>query len=415
METSELQNALAFSTLFENKIQNNVGLLLAMVTTFSEKYDAEIEKLPFHINIIDELHANENAHSRIFAQLLRYNKRNKYPFLESFVNDLCGFTLNIENPVVEKVDSCGRIDIPIFDNNYVLLIENKVTDQAPDQNTSEGGQLVRYVESVINTTNYKEKEIFVIYTPKYSREPSDDCWINKNGVSVKEKFKDRFRSVSYKDKIYPWLKECKKLILDQNDFYLQSAIDQYVDHLEGIFSLREINKNMNTTLQEFLKEQLQLDDSQPENAIDLLRNKRNELSAALNQIETLKTKYQNEIVLKAFNIWKSELKRDFPQYKIVEDDIYYRTNTYTLGILFEIEGNRFSALVECIIGDYLKTYFGISCTYTKNEKCEIPESLKNILEKNSLGQPERFWYGWKYTDISKGYTDLHNLIRQIEP
>ncbi len=173
MELKQFKSTLNFSKLLENRIQTNFLDLLKLLKDFRIIYDNETKKLPYHINIIDELHADENAHSRIFAKLLRYKKDNKFPFLEKFLKDVCGFDVSIEKPKVEKVDSCGRIDIPIFDKNYVVVIENKVTDKAPDQNTSKGGQLARYIETIKNDYNRNLGNIFVVYTPKYTREPSD--------------------------------------------------------------------------------------------------------------------------------------------------------------------------------------------------------------------------------------------------
>src|SRR5690606_12751079 len=159
-----------------------------LVGEFTKRYEIESEKLPYHINLSDELHAAENAHSRIFARLSRYKKDNTYPLLEGLLHEACGFEMNVDNPTVEEVDSSGRIDIPIFDKNYVVLIENKVTDQAPDQNTEAGGQLARYIETIKNSYARNEEDIFVVYTPKYSRDPSEECWINKEGLSYKDSF-----------------------------------------------------------------------------------------------------------------------------------------------------------------------------------------------------------------------------------
>ena len=42
--------------------------------SISRLYKRESEKSPYHINIIDELHANENAHTRILIKLLQFSK-----------------------------------------------------------------------------------------------------------------------------------------------------------------------------------------------------------------------------------------------------------------------------------------------------------------------------------------------------
>ena len=65
-------------------------------------------KLPYHLNIIDELHINENGHSRILTKLLQYKSdRGKYDFLESLLayivvkrEHTSYSSLKIENPQI---------------------------------------------------------------------------------------------------------------------------------------------------------------------------------------------------------------------------------------------------------------------------------------------------------------------------
>jgi len=281
----------------------NFQEILKFSDTFLPKYQEEKEKLPYHINVIDELHADENSHSRIFAQLLRYEKNGKFEYLESFLKDVAKFDLSVKKPKVEKVDSCGRIDIPIFDDDFVLVIENKVTDKALDQNREEGGQLARYIETIKNSYNRDINTVYVIYTPKNTREPSDDCWLSKDGGSYKEEFKGRFCSLSYRDKIYPWIKEIIFPNIDNKDNYLKSALEQYIDYLEGeqMFNIREINKNMNMELQKFIKEKLGIQDNNPEDAVKILSEKEQEFNSVLTQIVSLKAKIQEEIDEKYFS------------------------------------------------------------------------------------------------------------------
>ena len=44
--------------------------LIALINQFL--LEKKKHKTPFHLNVIDELHANENAHSRILIKLLQY-------------------------------------------------------------------------------------------------------------------------------------------------------------------------------------------------------------------------------------------------------------------------------------------------------------------------------------------------------
>jgi hypothetical protein len=63
--------------------------LFDFIKKFKAIYDRETSKLPYHINLIDELHANENAHSRILEKLLNQKTNDgKYEILTSFVEYL---------------------------------------------------------------------------------------------------------------------------------------------------------------------------------------------------------------------------------------------------------------------------------------------------------------------------------------
>ena len=407
-------NAFEFSdSVVENEC-NNFNDTLNFLHTFSPKYQEEKAKLPFHFNVIDELHADENSHSRIFAQLLRYKKNGKFEYLESFLRNVAKFDLSVKNPKVERVDSCGRIDIPIFDADFVLVIENKVTDKAPDQNKKEGGQLARYIETIKNIYKRDINTIYVIYTPKYTREPSDECWVNKDNYSYKDEFKDRFRSLSYRDKIYLWIKNDIFPNLDNKDNYLKSALEQYIDYLEGdqMFNLREINKNMNMELQKFIKEKLGLQDNNPEGAITILSEKEMELNNALAQVQELKSVYKKQLILSCFENWESQLKKDFPNQdqQIVGDKFKLNKNVINIGIKFNIDGKDYSALLECNDCNKPNIYVGIGIGFASQQKHDESTKLKTILDNAELKSPDDWWYGWKYTSIENGYKHLLDLV-----
>ncbi|MBQ8958081.1 MAG: hypothetical protein IJ057_06220 [Bacteroidales bacterium] len=60
---------------------------LRFSSEFSKAKENELQKLPFHLNLIDQLHINENAHSRILMHLLSYkNENGKYVFLTSLID-----------------------------------------------------------------------------------------------------------------------------------------------------------------------------------------------------------------------------------------------------------------------------------------------------------------------------------------
>ena len=53
-----------------------------------EKHKEAMKSYPYNINIIDELHADENAHSRILMKLLQFNEDKSFPILDSFLKEL---------------------------------------------------------------------------------------------------------------------------------------------------------------------------------------------------------------------------------------------------------------------------------------------------------------------------------------
>lgn len=414
-ELEQIKSAVSFSDLIEARNRENLKETLGFAANFGELFKEEKVKLPYHINLIDELHANENAHSRIFAKLLRYEENGKFPFLAKFLNDVCGFNLKVEKPDVKKVDSCGRIDIPIFDKRYVVVIENKVTDKAPDQNVEKGGQLARYIETIHYDYKRSLEEIFVIYTPKYTREPHSDCWVNKDNYSYKEDFKNRFISLSYRDCIYPWLKTELIPIIDENNVYLRSAVEQYIDYLEGFYSLRIINKEMNMKLQEFIKNELGLNDIGPIEATQLLSEKESELNNALNQVQLLKTKYKKQIIIDYFEGWEKSLSANFSQYEIVGDKFNRDKNCINVGLKFSFGSHDFSILIECNNCDKPNIYYGIGRHYAGQTKHDtITQILTEIMHNRKLTEPDGWWYGWRYTSLENAYMRLTDLLRDIE-
>ena len=50
----------------------------------AEIREKERARLPYSFNIVDELRANENAHTRVLIKLLSYTKKGEYPFLKTF-------------------------------------------------------------------------------------------------------------------------------------------------------------------------------------------------------------------------------------------------------------------------------------------------------------------------------------------
>jgi len=118
--------------------------LLKLIDDFNERYKEEQEKAPFNLCLLDLCGANENAHTKILLQLLKYRVNESYPFLESLLERLFR-DVNLEFDCRKLGITFNKdfIDGLIKDNQKAIIIENKI-HYAQDQDK----QIQRYVEKV---------------------------------------------------------------------------------------------------------------------------------------------------------------------------------------------------------------------------------------------------------------------------
>lgn len=208
-------------------------------------YEALKSKEPYHINIIDELHANENAHTRILIRLLAYKQAGTYPFLESFMTLLRGWTeagLEIGNPKIdsntEYID--GLIESP---RRYAVIIENKI-HWAVDQER----QIEKYVMGVRNH-GIPSDRIWVVYLTSDGNKTVERYSYTEK---AKEIVQDRFIPLNYRSDILPWLKETVLPNCVVKEEWLISALKQYIDHLEGFLGLRTNQKQIQKEMEKYI-------------------------------------------------------------------------------------------------------------------------------------------------------------------
>lgn len=224
--------------------------LLELASKCSIWYEEEKEKFPYHINIISELHDNENAHSRILMQLLRYKDGDRYPILESFIQNM-GTVGNIEPEIdintPQITNERERIDGLIEETNkYAIIMENKIWGAA-DQNN----QIERYVDAVIRH-GIPEERIFVIYLTKDGLKLVSDWSLTEKTKGI---LQERFIPMNFKHHILPWLKEEVLPNCKMKEEFLHSAVHQYIDYLEDINGLHDYQKQaQKNTIKKILKE-----------------------------------------------------------------------------------------------------------------------------------------------------------------
>lgn len=213
---------------FEQMAEN-----LRLAEAFGEYYEKQKTALPFHINVIDELHADENAHSRILMQLLKYKEDGKQVFLSSFLKQLPNF--NIDDFDIEKSETHYNkeyIDCLIEKKGeFAVIIENKI-HWAKDQDR----QIERYITTEIKN-GIPADNIWVIYLTRDGRKKVESYSYTDK---AKEILQDgHFIEMDYRHDILPWLKEHILPNCRLKEEWLISAIKQYIDHLEGLFDIRE--------------------------------------------------------------------------------------------------------------------------------------------------------------------------------
>jgi len=286
---------------------------LCFVEKYKKQYFVKAEKLPYHINLLDEIRVDENAHSRILARLLkRKTPHEKHEILESFVRyikekakgkSVSFENIQINNPVTTTEKR--RIDLWIRDNDYAIIIENKI-HWAPDTNE----QLSQYIKKTMKE-NFKEEQIYVIYlSSTYDKKPNDQTWGN-----YKEEFKDRFLHLSFREDILTWLTDSVLPNVRVKDKSLFSALQQYTEHLKEKFSLRNNIEiiNMNMELQKIIKDDWKLTGSSQENLNNLEANKKI-LNNISNQVDALIKQEKMRRWKDKIPVWKDLLKTDYPNY-----------------------------------------------------------------------------------------------------
>ena len=275
--------------------------LLNFASEFSSIKEEEQKKLPFHLNLVDQLHINENAHSRILMHLLSYkNDNGKYVFLTSLIDlikekhsgDFSKIT--IESPQITQEKE--RIDLWVRDKVYAIIFENKIYN-ADDREA----QLSNYIEKTIKH-NYNKNQIFVVYLSQYPKEPELQSW-----GEYKDSFRSRYVNLSFCYDILPWLKDKILPNIKYKELFLQTAIIQYIDYLEGLFKIRNIDKPMNMELNKLIEQHFNLT---AESAKDKIRNilkSAEEIDDISSQMKALLESYRQNI----YETWKKKTEAKY--------------------------------------------------------------------------------------------------------
>ncbi|MBR6750438.1 MAG: PD-(D/E)XK nuclease family protein [Bacteroidaceae bacterium] len=355
--------------------------------------------LPYHLNIIDELHINENGHSRILCKLLQYKSLSgEYVVLQSLLRYIAEqnneyHSIYIKSPLITQ-EQC-RIDLWVRDRvgGYAIIFENKVYNA-----TDQAAQLSRYIDCT-KANGFTDEQIFVVYLSQQGTEPAEQSW-----GTYKPEYEQRYMNLSFKDDVLPWLKERIVPILPDKDYILRCAVEQYIDYLEGIFGLRTIDKELNMKVEECIKEKLGLT-GQMYDDYRTIRQYQDDINKVLNHLGALKDKVEKQM----FKEWKEAMIQHYPKLK---DNITLgnRGKDIFVGINLEVCKHPISICIE----RETNIFYGVYCADGKdaniNNMIEEATSYIGGWENNSSS-----WYCWRYPDSKSVLPDLIALIDAIMP
>ena len=338
----------------------------------------------YNANIITELHANENAHSRILRMLLQYdNGKKEYPILRKF----------LEIPNLKKVFGNTDFKSPIFRNeqeridvlieeprSFAIIIENKIKG-APDQKR----QLERYIKSV-NGHRVPYDNIYAIYlTDSGGKEVSDLSFtdVAKKRLGYKdENDMGRFVPMNYRYDILPWLeKEVLPNCIEKEELLI-SALKQYIDYLKCMFGIIE-NEEQKILIMEKLKMELGIKGCDVE-AVGVC-------FTAIEQLENLKNRIDGISVEIIKKLAEEYIKIPFERY------LQEKPSVYTLeDVVFS--NTEFN--ISVYSPEWEKIYFRIQytdggiCYGIYNKDTNNPFMVENCFEGFNLNN--KYWPAWKW-------------------
>jgi len=379
MSLENLENTLhqlerAYSNVQDSKMKVIAFIFRKFLPGFNEIYFQEHKKIANNFNIISELRAGENAHSRILAKILSVqNENNEYYFLKSFLKYLgepFSDLTKLDKPKItyEK----DRIDLRVRWENNSLIIENKIHFASDQQK-----QIESYIENEIKKNTKKLDNVYVLYLIRLGqKEPSEKSLSKKK----KEELNDRFKVISFANTILPWLKNDLLPNCKRKEYIVESALIQYIEHLEEMFYKNLKYKPMEEKLKQFIIKELNLTEK-PDNYrkfqdnINILETKISEFQKILDTINMLNIENTS---LKEIFFWKEKIGEEFKDVSFT----YSLDNPIENKISINIDNN-----IICKIGydddaaakDY---YFSFSNSQGTKEKGDSSFKLiENVFEK----------------------------------
>lgn len=419
-EKERIREALKFvEDIFTSAIsleEEKWSMLISLADEYAKASKKIKDKYPYHVNPIEELHANENANSRILCAMLRYQVDGEYKILKSFIDHFlppdAGIREKIKNPTIQPEQY--RIDLSVREKGeYALIFENKIHDAVLQKN-----QLARYIEALHNSEGFEYEQVYVIFLPSSSSYDTNDCCWHipedcckscngecklKDKDTLRKEFEEvgRYIKVTFKEDILTWLKNNVLPNILYKETLLQAAVIIYIDYLEGLFNLRTIEKDMIMELEQIIIKKLELD--KEKSVIEKVKI----LDDKLQNIDKLKTvmdSYRQRIISETFSAQIEKIgeniSNDMSEFGLIHElNIEKEDRYFSLG--FKKQDWELYVIIECYKDERSFMYIGLH-----NE-----ESPKNQYESDTILFHEKTYlsnhpYGWEWTKYVNDFNQL---------
>jgi hypothetical protein len=368
--------------------------LFDIVPGFRNLLEEEKRKLPYSINLLDEIHANENAHSRILRKLLMFPEtmvgKTRYPVLELFLKYLGHPFADLEliKPVITAEEA--RIDLLIRDRDYSIIIENKING-AVDQDE----QLQRYVDK-LKTAKVVEDHIYILYLTAEGGSPSESSFPE----ALRKRFCLRYREINFRYDVYRFLKESVLCYVAEKQEstvieFLKSALHQYIDYLEGRFHLREGERMMRDKTRAYLEDKIGLNNSSlsVSEKVSLIRDN----VSMLEEIKESLYDAENQLLCECVKKAETELCSRIQSHviNIIRSPDFGRS---TSRIQFYPKGWKKEYCISIVFeDDYSKFFLGIENKQSNEYNGPITDKAYEQL-KNELGESDGPSNHWVYAE-----------------
>lgn len=379
--------------------------LIDIAHRISELLQKELDKRPYGANIIDELHAGENAHSRILRMLLQYSGGSKYPIYSQFlllIQKRCQAQLDfLKCTSPNFVNEDGRIDLLIreynLDNRFAIIIENKVCD-AGDQDK----QLERYVRKVLNE-GVSPNRIIVVYLTKDGQKEVSEISLTEHVKTIlgyNEDSEGRYIKLNYKHHIIPWLEQIIPEMPIKEELLI-AALRQYLDYLKGICGERESEEPIYQKVRENMINFLGLQNT--ENYLQAY----NDISLLQEQIKEAMQERMTELLEEHFyQPLKPLLNELFP-------GAYIKEKSCTAPVFYCRISVPNWQNTELIINPESNLLFGITRKY---EDKDVPQRTRETLRVNlpHKGNNSPWWPWWKKLHMVIHSAETYGFLLDIE-